>query len=174
MEKHFSNSGCEYVILSQTGKQCTIQFSKTGAVRTANIDNLRAGKVRDLYEKTAWGVGYLGKYERTGYHVQAQQLWRNMLKRCYYANDPKGYFSTGVTVDPRWHCFADFLADLPTLDNFKQWRNKEGYQLDKDLRVPGCKVYSPETCMFVTEFANKQAGKLGKRLIGGKWVTTVS
>lgn len=170
--KFYSNSGCEFTILKQEGKQCTIQFTKTGSVRLANIDNIKAGKVRDLYEKTSYGIGYLGKYRRTGYHVEAQQLWRNMIKRCYYENDPKGYFEKGTKVDPRWHCFADFLEDIKFLDGFENWRNKENFQLDKDIKVPNCNVYSLDTCSFVPEKVNKQSGKLNKRKINGEWVTT--
>jgi len=171
MQTFYSNSGLEFNLLSQEGKQCVIQFTGTGSVRRANIDNIKAGKVRDLYQKTSYGVGWLGEYERTGYHVQAQQLWRNMIKRCY-TDDPKGYKAKGTTVDPRWYCFADFLKDLPKLPNFNQWVDKRGYQLDKDLRVPEANVYSYETCSFVTEHENKQAGKLNKKLIDGYWVTT--
>lgn len=170
MKNHYSNAGCEFTILSQTGKQCVLQFTKTGSVRTANIDNIKAGKVRDLYEKTCYGVGYLGPYPRNGYHVQAQQLWRNMIKRCY-SDDPKGYKSKGTTVDPRWHCFTDFLQDLPKLTNFNHWLQKDGYQLDKDIKIAGSNVYSLDTCMFVTEYENKQAGKLNKKLIDGEWLT---
>ena len=94
-----------------------------------------------------------------------------MIRRCYSETDPKGYFKKGTLVDPRWHCFADFLEDISKLDNFDRWLGKEGYQLDKDLRVPGSNVYSPETCSFVTEFENKQAGKLDKRKIDGEWLT---
>lgn len=168
-----SNAGLEFNILKKDGKQCIIQFVETGSVRKANIDNIRAGKVRDLYQKTSYGVGWLGEYKRTGYHVQAQQLWRNMIRRCY-TDDPKGYKAKGTTVDPRWHCFATFLDDIPKLLNFNKWLNKEGYQLDKDLLVPDSNVYSFETCSFVTEFENKQAGKANKKLIDGNWVTTNS
>jgi hypothetical protein len=173
MTTYKANNGLEFIILQQTGKQCIIQFLGTGSVRKANIDNIKAGKVRDLYAKTSYGVGFLGEYARNGYHVSAQQLWRNMIKRCY-TDDPKGYKAKGTTVDPRWHCFASFLEDLPTLPNFQRWVNKEGYQLDKDLKIPGSNVYSKETCSFVTEQENKSAGKAGKRLVGGEWVTTIS
>jgi hypothetical protein len=41
---------------------------------------------------------------------------------------------------------------------FKEWFDdhyREGYQLDKDLLVPGNKTYGPETCVFVTQEINK-------------------
>jgi len=172
MQTYYSNNGLEFYILSQEGKQCVIQFTGTGSVRKANIDNIKAGKVRDLYQKTSYGIGWLGEYTRTGYHVQAQQLWRNMIKRCY-TDDPKGYKARGTTIEPRWHCFATFLTDLPHLPGFRCWVENKGYQLDKDLRIPNANVYSFETCSFVTEFENKQAGKKDKKLIDGEWLTPV-
>jgi hypothetical protein len=170
MQTYYSNSGCEYTILSKDKKDCIIQFTKTGSVRRANIDNIKVGKVRDLYATSCYGVGYLGVYKRTGYHVQANQLWRNMIKRCY-TDDPRGYKSKKTTVDPRWHCLSNFIDDLPKLKNFNRWLANENYQLDKDLLVPGSNVYSLETCQFISEAENKSAGKKNKKLIDGQWVT---
>lgn len=165
MQTFRSNNGLVFTILKKEGKQCTIQFLGTGSVRQANYDNIVAGKVRDVYQPSSYGVGYLGEYKRLPYTAQAQQLWRNMIKRCYFAGDPKGYVAKGTKVDPRWHNFASFLDDLPKLENFNRWLNKEGYQLDKDLRVPGANVYSFHTCSFVTEAENKaEGGRIGGKI----------
>lgn len=171
---YVSNGGSEFIILQQTGKDCVVQFTETGYVRRANIDNIRAGKVKDYYQRSVYGVGYLGEFARLSHWKRAKELWKNMIKRCYYEKDELGYFHKGTTVDPHWHCFANFVVDVVNLSNFDLWNQGSGYQLDKDLRVPGCNVYSPETCSFVTEFENKQAGKKDKKYIDGKWVTTIS
>ena len=75
-------------------------------------------------------------------------VWRGMLGRCY---DPetqvKNPTYAGVTVDPRWFSF----------ETFRQWtlaRQHLGLRLDKDLKVPGNKVYSPGTCLYVTSEVN--------------------
>lgn len=74
--------------------------------------------------------------------------WRNMLVRCYcpkFQNKRKSY--SGCFVCNEWLTFS----------NFKQWMEQqdwEGKQLDKDLLVPGNKVYSPETCMFISNTLN--------------------
>ena len=163
MTVYVSNAGHEFTILSREGKNCIIQFTKTGYVRKANIDNIRAGKVRDHYEISIYGVGYYGEYTKNSYWKQAKQLWQNMLKRCYCEADTRGYFGKGVVVSPEWHCFANFVRDLPNLENFDKWLlgqngNSTKYNLDKDFIVEGCKVYSKETCMFATESENKAAG----------------
>lgn len=52
-----------------------------------------------------------------------------------------------VTVCEEWH----------KLSNFKAWmecQDWEGKQLDKDILVVGNKVYSPDTCVFVTKNTN--------------------
>jgi len=161
-EKYVSNSGHEFVILSQQGKNCVIQFTKSGSVRKANIDNIRAGKVRDLYAPSVYGVGYFGEFEKVPYWKQAKQLWRNMMKRCYCEADTKGYYGR-CEVDPRWHSFSNFLKDIALLENFEGWlkgvnSGAAKYNLDKDTLVEGCKVYSKETCRFITEYENKSAG----------------
>ncbi len=162
METLFSNSGKEIVILSKNGKDCIIQFVESGYVRKANFDNVRAGKVRDLYSRTVYGVGFYGEFEKVHYWKQAKQLWKNMLKRCYCEKDTKGYYGK-ASVDPRWHCLGNFIADISKLKNFDKWLdgqngNSQKYNLDKDLLIEGCTVYSVETCQFVTEYENKAAG----------------
>lgn len=163
MEVYETNSGQRFIILSISGKSCTIQFVATGSVRTANIDNVRAGKVKDLYAITRYGAGYLGDYDKSlSYWREAKQLWGNILKRCYCEADKKGYFGKGITVDARWLCFANFLKDISKLENFDKWLEGKTcgckYNLDKDLKVEGCRVYSKETCWFIPESINKAAG----------------
>jgi hypothetical protein len=161
MEKYVSNSGAEFVILSLNGREAIIQFTETGFVRKADIHNLRAGKVRDLYKISVYGKGYYGEFEKVPHWKQAKQLWQNMLKRCYCDKDLKGYYGK-ATVAIDWHCFANFLRDVQRLPNFQNWLNSDKtgvkYNLDKDLLVEGNTVYSKETCQFVTEYDNKSAG----------------
>ena len=170
MKTFVSNGGDTFVVLDQHGKDCTIMFIETGYVRKANIDNARVGKVKDYYKKSVYGVGYLGEFVKVPHWKRAKELWKNMIKRCYYEKDTAGYMHKGTIVDPHWHCFANFVLDITNLPNFDKWDAKLGYQLDKDLLIPGCNVYSPDTCSFVTEFENKQAGKKDKKLINGVWV----
>lgn len=74
--------------------------------------------------------------------------WQNMLERCYsikYQTKKPTYI--GCTVTDEWLTFS----------NFKSWMVKQDWQgnhLDKDLIIQGNKVYSPETCLFVTGSIN--------------------
>lgn len=169
MEKHFANDGSEFIILKTFSKprkrgkgfhtMWTIQFTETGTTMDVYKDNASKGKVKDPYRKTVYGVGWLGDIDKSiPYWKQANQLWRNMMKRCYSLKDERGYYGRAF-VDERWKCFSNFLEDLPKLNNFDKWlKGTPKYNLDKDLLVEGNKVYSFKTCQFVSEYENKAAG----------------
>lgn len=73
------------------------------------------------------------------------QVWSGMINRCYGKRDLSHYNGCSVTTD--WLTFS----------NFKMWMESqdwEGKALDKDLIVPDNKVYSPETCVFITQEVN--------------------
>ena len=74
--------------------------------------------------------------------------WKDMLKRCYSEKflETKPTYR-GCTVCDEWLTFSNFKSWLELQD----W---EGKQLDKDLLVPGNKVYSPETCCLITPQLN--------------------
>lgn len=83
-----------------------------------------------------------------GKHVRAYSVWRGVLRRCYSVNFQKKRPNyEGCSVVEEWHSFA----------NFEKWFTEnyvEGYDLDKDLLVPGNCVYGPETCVFVAPAIN--------------------
>lgn len=74
--------------------------------------------------------------------------WKEMLKRGYSESFKKVRPSyIGVEVCKEWHTFSTFKAWMEKQD----W---EGKHLDKDVLVKGCKLYSPETCVFVDPWVN--------------------
>ena len=76
------------------------------------------------------------------------QTWKSMLERCYSAKyQAKKPTYKGCTVCDEWLTFSNFKAWMET----QTW---EGNHLDKDLLVVGNKVYSPETCLFVSVQVN--------------------
>lgn len=99
------------------------------------------------------------------------RVWLTMLSRCYskkFLTKRSTYL--GCTVCKEWLLFSNFKLWMQTQD----WQNK---QLDKDLRIPGNKVYSKDTCMFVTpevnNLFNSCTSKRGKYLIGVCWDSKV-
>lgn len=74
--------------------------------------------------------------------------WSAMIQRCYSASyQIKKPWYVGVEVCREWHLFS----------NFKRWMESqdwEGKELDKDILSFEGKIYSPETCCFVTSLVN--------------------
>jgi len=94
------------------------------------------------------------------------KTWSDMLKRCY---DEKFKINmptyVGCTVAEEWHSFM----------NFKRWMEKqdwEGKDLDKDVLIIGNKIYSSETCVFVSPSVNGLLTHIRKNK--GKWPIGVS
>ncbi len=170
---HINNQGLELEVIERKGQSCIVKFKASGSVRAASYNNIINGKVKDLYHPSRYGVGYDGEIIKTSYWKPAKQLWSNMLKRCYCESDKRGYKAKGTTVDARWHCFANFLDDLPSLEGFSEWL-KGGMDLDKDSICPEANVYSRHTCKFIERSENRAMGKRGKRKVDGVWVTTKS
>ena len=114
-------------------------------------------------------VGYVdGKQkQKLVWRCHYYQAWKDMLKRCYSAKyqESKPTYK-GCTVSEDWLTFT----------NFKSWMKKQdfkGNHLDKDILVEGNKVYSAETCVFVTlavnNFTTDSGAARGKWLIGVSW-----
>lgn len=106
-------------------------------------------------KKLFYGVGTnsRGKYKTPGIdgkRAKAYATWGGMLRRAYcpklHAVRPT---YLGCSVTDEWLEYQ----------NFAQWfENHEysnrGYELDKDLLLPGNKVYAPDRCVFVPRELN--------------------
>jgi hypothetical protein len=88
---------------------------------------------------------------------KGEHVWRNMLERCYGESEKsyKYYGGSGVTVSNEWLEFSAFFSWF--LDNYK-----EGLYLDKDILPNPNKVYSKDTCCFVTREVNNRFSKRKK------------
>lgn len=98
-----------------------------------------------------YGVGvndFPGRIFVDGKVIKSYEIWRAMLGRCYCKTiQVKHPTYKDCTVSDEWHYFA----------NFEKWFSAnyiEGSQLDKDLLFPGNKVYSADTCIFVSRAVN--------------------
>ena len=131
-----------------------------GAEVTTQYQYCKSGSIHNPFHETSpcyYGIGCLGEGVKTtdGYTRQ-YRIWKGMLERCY-SGRYKSY--ENVTVCERWHCFANFLEDLPLIEGYELWlKNEKQYALDKDIKQQDVqnKVYSLETCMFITVGENVQ------------------
>lgn len=114
-------------------------------------------------------LGYVDgkRKQKTVWKCSYYQTWAEMIRRCYDAKYQERHPTyASCTVSEDWHTFS----------RFREWmelQDFEGLQLDKDILIKGNKLYSPETCVFVTpmvnSFANDQAAKRGEWMIGAIW-----
>lgn len=103
------------------------------------------------------------RYERTK-DCPFYTAWSHMIERCYsvkYQSMKPSY--KGCSVIDEWIHFSKFMEWMKS----QPW---EGNTLDKDILFPGNKVYSPETCVFVTKrlnlFVINSSASRGKYPIG--------
>ena len=114
-------------------------------------------------------IGYVnGKQKKkTVWICPYFQVWKNMINRCY-SNKTQERQPTykDCAVADEWLVFS----------TFKSWMEKqdwEGKQLDKDILFEGNKIYSAETCVFVTKATNlftiDSSASRGEWMIGTYW-----
>jgi hypothetical protein len=75
-------------------------------------------------------------------------VWENMLKRCY---SKKSLESRPSYID------ASVCSEWLYATAFKKWMEQQDWRdksLDKDIIIPGSKLYSPDTCAFVLNATN--------------------
>lgn len=110
-------------------------MGKVGVIQGKGINDV----VWPVYTK----VG--GKYITEPSYV----CFKNMYKRCYHKSEHEYHpLYLGCEVSDEWINYSVFH------EWFKD-RYKPGYQLDKDILIPGNKIYSPETCVMIPQSLNK-------------------
>lgn len=99
---------------------------------------------------------------------RARRLWSGINRRC----DPNSSYARETPT------YAGCVNGFKDFDEFKSWAEsnpgfyKQDYlgkfwHIDKDLREPGNKVYSPEKCIFVPARINTLFG--ASNATRGKW-----
>lgn len=115
------------------------------------------------HRKMIFGIGINDADYKVNYKINGKQFycplyrkWYDMMWRCYSPQAHKTSPTyTDCTVDKRWHKFSAF----------REWMIKQDWQgkhLDKDIILPGNKIYSSETCCFVTSKVNAILGDCAK------------
>lgn len=114
-------------------------------------------------------ISYVGgkRKQRRVWICPYYQVWRSMLERCYSEKfQEKNPTYKGCNVSENWLTFSNFKAWMMAQDF-------EGKHLDKDLLFEGNKIYSADTCVFVTPMTNlftiDRGNDRGEWLIGVDW-----
>ena len=119
--------------------------------------NFKSGGVKNPYDRTICGVGYIGVGEyKTGTntkHTEEYQNWTCMIRRCYDEKLKERYsaYFGDCFVCEEWYNFQ----------NFAKWWNENIYRvgtermhLDKDILFDGNRMYSPNTCLISPQRIN--------------------
>lgn len=144
-----------------------VEFTDTKYITKATSGQIRRGAVKDNLKPSVFGVGYIGDgaYSvRVGGVLSPRYItWKGMIERCYseklHVKHPT-YINCEVCKE--WHdyqCFSAWYDENYPVDGKR-------YALDKDIKIDGNKLYSPDTCLFVTAEENAiKANAIGFRII---------
>jgi hypothetical protein len=124
-----------------------------------------ADYVVNLYERVR--VDGQRSYQKLVWRCPIYNVWRNVIERCY---------SEKCKVRQPTYKDCTTCEEWKRFSNFKAWMEQqywEGKELDKDLLFNGNKIYSPETCIFVSKqvnlFIRDNSSVRGKHKIGLCW-----
>ena len=86
------------------------------------------------------------------YNKRVYDLWRHMIMRTIPDFWEKFPTYQGTTVSEEWRNFMTFYEDIKTLDGYEMWKDGHGKRImfDKDMLGNGQKLYSKDTCCFIT------------------------
>lgn len=152
----FLNTGYEYNVLLRCALNSTVKDKTVDYHDRKFDDEVLSIEEHDKFIKTIL-------YSR----------WKAMMRRCYSPNDEKykAYGAVGVTVSEFWKSFGNYLATVPLLRNYsKFYHNPDIYHIDKDYlqrNIPTSqRIYSPETCIFLSVFDNSNLSMLENHIDG--------
>jgi hypothetical protein len=131
-----------------------VRFRDTNHIDEFRKDAIIKGEIRDKWAVSLCGVGVIGDIKTRGKYKQYYTLWHNMITRCYNHSN-KAY--DNVSVCDRWLIFQYFYEDIPLIDGWNKEQFEKGLiVLDKDIkqRNQKHKVYSPQTCSWVSAHQN--------------------
>lgn len=158
-EIHISNEGYSMKITKYDGKMnCQVTFDDTRNTILSGLSyqHIKSGSIKNPFHPSVFGVGCIGigKYKaHTGRKPNKNyEKWQSILER---TNCPKykEKFPTykDVMVCDEWKCFQNFAKWHE--ENWKPYMDNS-WDLDKDIKVRGNKIYSPKTCSFVPKSIN--------------------
>lgn len=130
----------------------TVRFVATGYETTVRLQCVLAGSVKDwsIPSVCGWGISFNGASRK---HAREYYTWVRMIRR---VKTERSY--ADCQIEPRWQWFVNFLTDLAEVPGYDSWINDNSWALDKDLRIPGCRLYARHTVCFVPSKENRIEG----------------
>ena len=139
--------------------QYLVKFLNTNGIGAFWAKHIKTGSIRDPYAYKVAGVGYTGDIPTTGEHSPYYSIWHDMMHRCYDPNNKRAHAYRNVYVTDEWRVFEHFYNDckkLPGYDHDKIAKGELVIDKDSKQRFALVKVYSPDTCVWLTKHENNQ------------------
>lgn len=155
--KHYNYYLCEFE--DKTVVSATYTMIKNGSVKNPNYPSV-------------CGIGYMGQGKWSSKcNPKEYSIWLAMMQRCYSEKfHIKNPTYKNVIVCERWLSFQNFCEDIQYIQGYNDWKNNNGYELDKDTLCSKMsiepKIYSPETCLFVNKKTNVSESTSRNNLTG--------
>ena len=143
----------EIVEVFKNGKIMVKFLDNYKFIKETNYSNFKNGRLKNPYDKSVYGVGFLGYGDYTFKNdKKAYKVWSAMIERCYVVRENRMFSAYhNCEVCEEWHNFQNFAKWY--YDNYYEV-GSERVQLDKDILTKGNKIYSPENCIFVPQHIN--------------------
>jgi hypothetical protein len=164
-----SKTSGDFEVVSIVGKEILVKFSNTGYEKVTTLTAIIGGRLRDAsLPRLICGVGindadYVVKVSKKYklpcgktkselvWQCPVYRAWKSMIERVHdkkYLSKRPTYLKVKIT--PEWYRFSNFRKWVMSLPY-----NTKGLSLDKDiLSGEGQKIYSPDTCAFVSKVVN--------------------
>lgn len=159
-EERLNNQGSPMKIVEFNDRMnIIVEFQDKYKARVhTQYSNFSKGVVKNPYLPTVFGVGIIGTKYPVSFncvHTKEYTVWKSMLKRCYdHKTKERNTYYKDVECCEEWLNFESFCDWLHEQSNFDKWHNGKRWALDKDIRIKGNKIYSPETCCLVPQNVN--------------------
>ena len=154
-QENYNNQGCMMTIIAyRNAKDIDVKFIDGTVITNKKYCDFKKGIIKNPNCASVHNVGFIGQgtYSPKN-HKDAHEYWRGMLRRCYDSQyQLKRSTYIGCEVCEEWHCFQNFAKWF--YDNYYEVPDQT-MALDKDILCKGNKIYSPDTCVFVSQDINK-------------------
>lgn len=148
------NDGDLEIINYKNSRCVSYRFVETGFCGVTQAGNIKRGTVKDRLRPSVFGVGFVGDgdYKQTT-HKYHYNMWKGILERCYSEKYHKRFPSyIGCSICEEWKNFQVFSAWLD--DNLPN--TKDRWEIDKDIKIDGNRIYSPDACSVVSSQDNNE------------------
>lgn len=110
--------------------------------------------VESVRRRRVYGVG-VNDADYVTANCEYYERWASMLRRTSKPYIKRHPSYQGVSVCDEWLVFSTFKKWVKSQEALYGKEQIDARHLDKDILVPGNKIYSPENCCFVLQSTNK-------------------